>query len=152
MSLQQLYPEGKTVTVAGSPVTVKKFMLSQFPKAARLSKPVLITLFGSGLVDVSDGKVQLGDNWITAILDVMADGGDDIIDLLAFSISQPREFFDNVDLDEGIQLLRAVIEVNWDFIRARILPNLENTAQPGSTQSTLSSPPDTPDATSTVTQ
>lgn len=148
MSLDLLYPEGKTVMVAGEAVTVKKFMFPQFAKAAKLSKPIMVGLFGSGLFKVTAAtedkgvSVEFSDTWPLLILDVMAECGDDILAFCSFATGKPPEFFDNADGEEGLNLARAIFEVNWDFIKARILPSLGVKAEavPSGTGSTLLTP------------
>ena len=144
MSLEQLFPEGKTVTVAGEAVTVRKFMFTQFGGAAKRGKPILAALFGGGLLVVQDDTVALAADWPLKVIDVLADGGDAMVEFCAFATGLPVAFFDNADIAEGLELLQTIFEVNWDFIKARILPKLGvnvDAALIGLTPSTPSSLP-----------
>ena len=184
MGLELLYPEGKTVKVAGETLTVTKFMFPQFAKASKLSKPIMLGLFGSGLFKVipatkeksaipalndengnevapavpaqpaKDVSIEFSDAWPLLLVDVLADCGDAVVAFCAFATGKPVEFFNNADLEEGLNLARAIFEVNWDFIKARILPNLGVEAAPqenrdGSTQLQSSSQQDTQEPTLT---
>ena len=106
--LEVLFPEGKTVTVAGEPITVKPFTFGQIPKVV-------------GTVKKLAGVVQ-GDQ--IDVLDAIEKGGEDLLALAAFVVGKPREWFDEVPTDEGVELLKAIFEVNLDFFAKRVRPLL----------------------------
>lgn len=136
MSLELLYPSGKEVMVGGETLTVREFTFGQWPKATKMLHPVISALVSQGLFSVSDGELQLSADWVTGIVAVMSDGGESILDLCAYVTGKPRDFFDKVSLNEGVDLIRAIFEVNADFFKKRILPmlgNLTESAQTGST-------------------
>ena len=52
----------------------------------------------------------------------MANSGESIMELCAFSVNKPREWLNTVPSDEGVLLLRSIFEVNADFFSKRIAP------------------------------
>jgi len=147
MSLEALYPDGKEVTVQGRAVTIKKFTLVRFKRAAQLSKPIINAFFGSGILEIVDDSVVVAANWPLRVVDVLAEVGDELVDFIRFAMfmegEEFNEFIESLDAADGVEIATAVVKVNWDFITARLLPFLNlrvDTVQPGSTQSTPSSP------------
>ena len=106
--LEVLFPDGKTVTVAGEGITVKPFTFGQIPKVV-------------GTVKKLAGVVQ-GDQ--IDVLDAIEKGGEDLLALAAFVVGKPRAWFDAVPTDEGVELLKAIFEVNLDFFAKRVRPLL----------------------------
>jgi hypothetical protein len=53
---------------------------------------------------------------------------DAVIGFAALATDQPVELFDRIDLDEGIKIVLAVIEVNKDFFVQRVLPMIYEVA------------------------
>jgi hypothetical protein len=146
MSLDDVFPDGKEVTVQGRAVTVKKFELVRFKKAATLSKPIITAFFASGILDTDGEDVFIVPNWPLRILDIVAEQGDTLVDFLRFTLrmedKEYDDFINSLDAGDGVTLVQAIVSVNWDFIKARIMPLLGvkvDTVQTGSTPSTPSS-------------
>jgi hypothetical protein len=53
---------------------------------------------------------------------------DEIFGLLSLATGEPADLFDRIDLDEGITIAQAVVEVNKDFFVLRVLPMLSDLA------------------------
>jgi hypothetical protein len=124
MTLDLLYPSGKEVTVGGEKLTVREFGFGQWPKATKMMQPVVSALIARNLFSVEGDEFKLSKDWPIGLVAVMSDGGESVIELCAYVTGKPREFFDNVSLDEGVALTRAIFEVNADFFKKRILPML----------------------------
>lgn len=124
-----LYPEGKGVMVNGDTVTVMPFKFGQLAKVTNLLAPIVRNLTASGLVrlDTDGGSVSMSiaADWPLRIVELMGEGGEEMLQLIAFSVGKPRAWLDTIESDEGIELGKAVVEVNADFFAKRILPTLQ---------------------------
>jgi hypothetical protein len=49
---------------------------------------------------------------------------DEIFGLLELATDQPAEFYDRIDLDEGVKVMMAVVKVNKDFFVHKVSPLL----------------------------
>ena len=121
--LQALLPE-RDVTVKGETITVSPLFFGQLPKAVKLMQPLADALRGANILWIEGESVKLRTDWPLKLPQVVAEGGEALIDLLAFIINRPREWFDTLDMDDGVTLTRKVFEVNIDFFAKRIAPML----------------------------
>lgn len=112
--VELLFPTGKVVVLNKKDYTILPYGFGKFPKVmASLSK----------LADVTqlDTTGQTED----AIIKMMfLTGGEEIMDLCALALDQPRKFLDTIPADEGVQLALAILEVNRDFFIARLQPQV----------------------------
>lgn len=113
--LQTLFPE-VTVELSSGPVVVKPFTFGQLPKVLAKAKNVY-----GGVSHLLDD----GSNEAAVILEIMAVGGDDLLDLISLSISKQRDFFDTLSMDEGVKLTGIFLEVNLSFFVQRVLPQFK---------------------------
>ena len=114
--LEVLFPEGNTVTIQQENITIKPFKLGQLPKVFRLIQPVSALIFAA----MKDQSLVT----IDTIMNIMGEGGDNIIELLAVACNKPREWADNLEMDESVDLFAALIEVNTDFFIHKVLPKV----------------------------
>lgn len=63
---------------------------------------------------------------LAAFLEAGADASSDLMQLMAECIKQPVSFIEDLDPDEGFQLIGAFFEVNADFFIKKVLPELKN--------------------------
>lgn len=126
--LKTIFP-GQTVELSDGPITVSPLTFGQLPKAMALSRniagPIMATLSKSA--DAS------------AIMSIVADGGEDFIDLMALGTGIPRAKFNTMSADDGVKLASAFLEVNLDFFTQKVLPlvqkMLTDLNRPGPTSS-----------------
>ena len=159
--LDTLFP-GQDVTVAGQTITVKPLTFGQLPKATKLLQPVIKALRASGAIGANptsdtekpEGAPGKGDrlaiDFISSWVDTVAAGGEDLLALVGYAIDKPRDWFDALSMDDGVALVRAVVEVNGDFFGRRVLPMLI-AQEDGEKSSPSSSQPGTDAPTSTAT-
>lgn len=148
--LDVLQPAGKDVQVGAETVTIKPIKFGQLPQASRLllplSKQITAAFKGTGELTLAETAGLL--------VELMADGGEDLLTALSFFIGKPREWFDTLENDEGLEILNAVFEVNADFFSRRVLPMFAPAAPAapptGAMSSESSSPLATPEPTSTT--
>lgn len=147
--METLFP-ARELTAGGELLSVQPFYFGQYPKAVKLLTPVVAALQSSGIVKFGqDGdvtKFSLATDWPMRLPAVIADGGEAVMELLAFATGKPRAWFDRLPGDDGVALTRAVLEVNADFFARRILP-----AIPTAAAAEEAGAPSSPDSTATAT-
>lgn len=62
------------------------------------------------------------------IMHVLGQVPDDVMALISLATDEPADFFDRIDLDEGVKVLIAVVQVNKDFFVHKVLPMLSELA------------------------
>ena len=143
--LDMLFP-GQDVTVAGQTITVKPLTFGQLPKATKLLQPVIKALRDAGALSGEGAVIDLIGSWV----DTLAAGGEDLLALVGYAIGKPRDWFDLLSMDDGVAIVRAVVEVNGDFFARKVLPML-GMLEDGAKSSASSSQPGTAAPTSTDT-
>ena len=107
---------GKEVKVGDEVLKLMPMKFGQLPKALQIVQK-LGALFMQHYNDKTLDEPG-------AIIEITALGGEDLIELVAFGIGKPREWFDTIEADEGMSLVISFIEVNGDFFIKRVLPSL----------------------------
>ena len=113
--LATLFPNS-TVETSSGPVTVKPFTFGQLPLVLKKAR----TIYGGVAHLLSDGS-----NEAAVVLEIMAVGGDDLIDLVCISTGKDRSFFDTLQMDEGVKVVSTFLEVNLSFFVQRVLPQFK---------------------------
>jgi hypothetical protein len=114
--LQTIFPDAE-LTVQGEVLTIKPFTFGQLPKVLKLTK--------SFYSEVQPLFEDLQGNEAQLTMQVMAVGGDDLIELIALGIKKPREWFDTLQIDDGVRVATAFLEVNLSFFAQRVLPQVK---------------------------
>ena len=124
--LKVLFP-GQEIAAGGETFMVTPFVFGDLPKVAKCFAVIQSKIKGGNLVEIA------------------AEGGEDLIQLLCIAIKKPRAWFDTIASDEGLQLMATVIEVNRDFFVQRMSPVLAkfNQVVTGAKSSLASSAPAT---------
>lgn len=118
--LTQLFPSGKQISIKDENLTIKPFKFGELPKVFKTIEPIT-----GSLTQLINNR----DNPAVAIAGIFATGGDSIVELLVIGAKKPVEWVNDLEMDEGIELLTAVIEVNADFFIQKVLPHLSKVAQ-----------------------
>jgi len=144
-----LFPEGKILTIGAEEITIKPLTFGQIPKASKMVAPIIKAMAKSELA--GDSVIDMVGNWV----DILAIGGDDLINLIGWAIGKDRAWFDTLQMDDGVELVKSVIEVNADFFTKKVMDRLNlgalESKETGATSSPSSSAPDTAEETSTAT-
>jgi hypothetical protein len=110
--LEKVIPSPVTVTVTvdgqQETVLVNQIKVGQLPDVLRVSHRLLPA--------VEDGKFD------PKVL--FMEHTDDILDLIAICTKKSRDWVDNLDVPDGINLFVTVLEVNLDFFVQNVLPSL----------------------------
>lgn len=111
--LTDLYPEGKTITVAGEQITIVPFKVGQLSKVFAAFSPIIQTITSNKDVP----PVQLAINLMEA-------NGEHFIKILAISCDKPIKWAEQLNVDDAVVLFSAVLEVNKDFFIRKVLPTI----------------------------
>lgn len=113
--LNTLLPQGKELNIRNENLAIKPFKLGELPKVFKAIDPISKALFDS---------LSNGGNQVEMITGLVANGGENLIDLMAIGSKKSREWVEDLELDEGIELFGAILEVNASFFVQKVLPNL----------------------------
>lgn len=123
--LQDLFP-GQEVKAGGMTIPVVPLFFGQFPQATKLLKPVVAVLKDSNIIRIQQNGANTGivwaDDWLFKLPEIMIEGGEAVIQFLAFAVNMPRDWFDTLPADDGLLLTQAVFTQNANFFVKRILP------------------------------
>lgn len=123
-TLEVLEPSGSSVSYRGETVEVRPLTIGQLPKLVRTARPVINAVLS--LQSLPDDTETTA--FVDLIVDMLADHGESIYQAAAICIGKPVDWVADGELDEFVQLAKAVIEVNRDFFVQRLGPLLANRA------------------------
>jgi hypothetical protein len=113
--LDKLFPAGQTLTIKETELTITPFKLGELPNVFKVIDPITKLVLDA---------IGTTGNQMESLSKIMVLGGDNVLDLLAVGSRQPRAWIDQLELDEGVQLLTAILEVNASFFVQKVLPLL----------------------------
>jgi hypothetical protein len=105
-TLEKLAPIPVKVDVAGERISVTPIKTRELPPMMRAVAPIL-------------AEIQGGD-----ILGALAKNADSLVEAVAICCRKPREWADELDVDDLVAAAAAVMESNADFFVHRVLPAL----------------------------
>jgi len=109
-------PPASAATFGGRQLTVAPLKVGQLPAFARAIKPI------SGAVEaIATGRAALT---LPAMLDMIADHGEAIIDAVSIASGVPVAELAEATPDQLIELAAVCMEVNADFFARRLTPAL----------------------------
>ena len=124
-----LFPQGKELVLKNEKIVLKPFGFGKFPAVLRLMK---------GFRPPEEGTVA--NSW--NIAQMIADNADAVMELAVLATGKPKAWFDDLDMDDGVVLLKTIVEVNADFFVKRLQPRtMEAIDQLQSSLGALSSQP-----------
>lgn len=104
-----LFPQGKAVKVKTEEIIIKPFGFGKFPKVLALMKTFKDPAPGTDITTVSIGHL-------------LADNAESVMELIVLATGKPRAYFDDMEMDEGVDVIAAILEVNADFFVKRLQP------------------------------
>lgn len=113
--LDKIFPTGQTLTIKGVEITITPFKLGELPKVFKVIDPITKLV-----MDAISSEI----NQLESLSKILVHGGDNVLELLVIGTHQPRSWIDQLEMDEGVQLLTAVLEVNASFFARKVLPLL----------------------------
>lgn len=135
--------EPQAVSARGEDFTIKPFKFPQYGKAIKAVTRILSILnLKERFEDIAksltaeqgeDAEIPLGDLLgglldFEAIAKVCDEAPEEIIALMMVATGKPRDWFDELEADEGIELAGAVLGVNLSFFIQRIVPAIVSAA------------------------
>lgn len=129
--LEILFPHNP-ITLNGEKFNIQPFKFGKWPevikKATKIVTIIIETYQNYGeaaleiTVDPESNKFKLSPEALQLVLKLLTTGGEEVLDILAISIDRPRQWVNDLDGDEGVQLLAGTYLVNRDFFSERVLP------------------------------
>ncbi len=124
-TLEKIVPTPVRIDIADERLSLTPIKTRELPAMMRAIAPIL-------------AEIQSGD-----ILGALATNADSMVDAVAIGSRKPREWVDELDLDDLVAVAGAVLEVNADFFVRAVLPVLTKAVEGltninGLTQSTPS--------------
>lgn len=99
----------KTLTIGGLDIAIRQIKMGALPDVLRAVQPLAFLFNQPQQLDIAS---------------IFMMSGDDCLTLIAALSGQPRSWIDTLELDEGIQLFAALLEVNLDFFIRQVQPLL----------------------------
>lgn len=127
--LNILFPVNE-MDLAGEKINLRPFVFGKWTevikKSADIVKIVLdaINKDGEAVLDVSLTKedFKVSPQAYELLFKLINEGGENIYDILAISARKTREWVNNLEGEDGINLLIGTFAVNKDFFSKRVLP------------------------------
>lgn len=116
--LKTLMP-GQVLTIGGEEISVKPFKFKDLPAAAALIARYWAAFESLATADEIDSNKAL-----EVLPSLLIDMGDDLFSLIKWCTGKDRDWSGELDIDDGIALVLACIEVNFDFFTQKIGPSL----------------------------
>ena len=105
-TLEKIAPTPLRLDIAGERLSILPIKTRELPVMMKAISPIL-------------SEIQDGD-----ILGALAANADALVAAVAIGSRKPREWVDDLDLDDLVELAGSVLEVNADFFVHRVLPGM----------------------------
>lgn len=115
--LEILFKEPKVYRIGDEEIKIRTFTFGELPRVIALLRGV----GGTFAHYQAQGKL----NSVEAIMDIVATGGENLIATLAINVGKPREWFDTLPADTGVELLFDFLKMNIGFFTKRVVPILQ---------------------------
>ena len=101
-------------------IIIKPFTFGQLPKAIKIGQKI-----GGLLANMyQQGKFEDQSQTSANLMLILSEGGEDLINLMSLGINKPRDWFDQLQGDDGLNLTIAFLEVNIDFFTKKMMPQI----------------------------
>ena len=132
--LEAIEPSTRTVTFNGERLELQPLKVGAIPKIVRLARPVINRVLDlEALPDQDDGKM------VDLALDLIDAHGADLFKAVGIAIKREPDWVEDGDINEFIELCRALYEVNRDFFGRHLAPLLAKGRQASGAGKTPSS-------------
>lgn len=119
--LETLMAAPVVVWAGGENVLVRRLRTSQLVEAFRLVSALLSALSEAGKIQPGAGVREALD---LEVADLFSAAYGPVADFSSLCTGKGRQWFDDLDGDEGLAVATAVLEVNLDFFAERLVPQL----------------------------
>lgn len=118
--MNTLFPGKEIQLNTGETITIKPFTFGQLPKAIKIGQKI-----GGLLANMyQQGKFEDQSQTSANLMLILSEGGEDLINLMSLGINKPRDWFDQLQGDDGLNLTIAFLEVNIDFFTKKMMPQI----------------------------
>ena len=80
-------------------------------------------------VRFKDGTLSVEEGTVDAITALLEHGGDALMEFVKLCARRDQEWLESLDYGEGIEVIFAIVEVNLDFFKTRLAPQLTGRLQ-----------------------
>ncbi len=128
--LEMLWPESNKLTLAGETVSIRPFPFGKWPEILKRTAGLIEIILedyrkhGDAVFSITTqgDKFNIAPEAFQTFMRLITEGSGHIFDILAIGAGKPREWVENLDVDEGIVLLASTFMVNKDFFTEHVLP------------------------------
>lgn len=118
--MNTLFPGKEIQLNTGETIIIKPFTFGQLPKAIKIGQKI-----GGLLANMyQQGKFEDQSQTSANLMLILSEGGEDLINLMSLGINKPRDWFDQLQGDDGLNLTIAFLEVNIDFFTKKMMPQI----------------------------
>jgi len=110
--LDTLVPDEVYVTIKGEQIEIRPFKFLNLLKVLKI------------LFKMMEGfSLELLDQF--SIVKMLAENPDDMLKVFSLATGKPEKFFDDIDADEGVDVITTIYKTNQDFFVRKLRPKLE---------------------------
>lgn len=111
MSEASIIAPTREVVVGAETLVIRPFAFSKLPAVAKRLANIALSVQDTETLDIPS---------------LLADGGDDILAVMALAIGKPVSWFDSLhEWDKGIEILSAIVELNREQFVKKLLPAIQ---------------------------
>lgn len=115
--VEVLFESTKSYQIGNDTVTIRPFSFGELPIVISLLKGV-----GSQFA-YYQSKGTL--NTVEGMMDVIASGGENLIQALALNTGKERAYFDKISPEDGVKIMQDFLMMNIGFFTKRVLPAIK---------------------------
>ena len=115
--VEVLFESTKSYTIIGEQITIRPFSFGELPIVISLLKGV-----GSQFAYYQQ-KGTL--NTVEGMMDIIAAGGENLIQALALNTGKDRQFFNKISPEDGVKVMQDFLMMNIGFFMQRVLPAIK---------------------------
>jgi hypothetical protein len=114
--IDTLFPEEIELVVNGEIIKLGQFKMGHMKLVISLMKQI----FGIVVKHYDNSTLESSE----ALTEIAIAGWDDLVKLLSLNIKKDIEWVDELGYDKGLELILALVRVNFGFFISRVLPML----------------------------
>ena len=111
--LDALIPEERKVRIKGEEFTIQPF---KFLNVLKVLKIVFNVISETSLSDADE----------FTLIKVLSDNPDQMLQVFNLATNKPAKWFEDIDMDEGVDLITTIYKVNEDFFIQKLKPKLQS--------------------------
>ncbi len=113
--LNKIFAAPHQVTVGDKVIKITPFKLGELPRVFKTIDPISKLILDA--IGSNAGQLE-------SLSKIMVHGGENVIDLIALGTRQERQWVEQLEMDQAVTLIAAVLEVNASFFGQKVLPVL----------------------------